>query len=169
MRQAEWNNITWGTSGNQMAHLKSFKISQKLKTEEQENQSTGNKTIVKSLEPEVLNISYSASFAIGIDPRGEFEMLKKCAGMQDVFILGGQRISKTNFLLEEILLLNIYSSRLPSIARAKVTSSAYSKSAPTGKPNAILEILIPKGLISLVKYRLVASPSTDRDNASITS
>ena len=30
-KQAEWNNITWGTSGNQMAHLKSFKISQKLK------------------------------------------------------------------------------------------------------------------------------------------
>ena len=82
MKQAVWNNITWGTNGNQMAHLKSIKISQNLKTEEQENQSTWNKTIVKSLEPEVLNISYSASFAIGIDPRGEFEMLKKCAGIR---------------------------------------------------------------------------------------
>ncbi len=106
MRQAEWNNITWGTSGNQMAHLKSFKISQKLKTEEQENQSTGNKTIVKSLEPEVLTISYSASLAIGLDPRGEFDMLKKCAGMQDSFMLGGQKISKTNFSLDEIQLSN---------------------------------------------------------------
>jgi hypothetical protein len=106
MNQAEWNNITWGTSGKQMAHLKSFKISQKLKTEEQENETTGNKTIVKSLEPEVLNISYSTSFAVGVDPRGEFEMLKKCAGMQDLFILGGKKVSKTNFSLDEIQLSN---------------------------------------------------------------
>ncbi len=106
MKQAEWNNITWGTSGKQMAHLKSFKISQKLKTEEQENQSTGNKTIIKSLEPEVLNITYSTSFAVGLDSRGEFEMLKKCAGMQDVFILGGQKVSKTRFSLDEIELSN---------------------------------------------------------------
>ena len=35
MRQAEWNNITWGTSEKQIANIKSFKISQKLKTEEQ--------------------------------------------------------------------------------------------------------------------------------------
>lgn len=106
MKQAEWNDITWGTSGHQMAHLKSFKISQKLKTEEQENEKTGNKTIIKSLEPEVLNVSYSTSFAVGIDPRGEFEMLKKCAGMQDVFILGGKKVSKTNFSLDEIQLSN---------------------------------------------------------------
>jgi hypothetical protein len=45
MKQAEWNNITWGTSGKQMAHLKSFKISQKLKTDEQENETTSNKTL----------------------------------------------------------------------------------------------------------------------------
>ena len=106
MKQAEWNNITWGTSGKQMAHLKSFKISQKLKTEEQENETTGNKTIIKSLEPEVLNISYSASLTIGLDPRGEFDMLKKCAGMQDIFILGGKKISKNNFSLDEIQLSN---------------------------------------------------------------
>ena len=106
MKQAEWNDITWGTSGHQMVHLKSFKISQKLKTEEKENEKTGNKTVVKSLEPEVLNISYSTGFTVGIDTRGEFEMLKKCAGMHDVFILGGKKVSKTNFSLDEIGLSN---------------------------------------------------------------
>ena len=70
MKQAEWNNITWGTSEKQIANIKSFKISQKLKTEEQENQSSGNKTVVKSLEPETLNISYSTGFSIGLDSRG---------------------------------------------------------------------------------------------------
>ena len=106
MKQAEWNNITWGISGKQMAHLKSIKISQNLKTEEQENKTTGNKIVIKSLEPETLSISYSASLAVGLDPRGEFDMLKKCAGMQDVFLLGGQKISKTNFSLDEIGLSN---------------------------------------------------------------
>ena len=73
---------------------------------EQENKTTGNKTVIKSLEPETLSISYSASLAVGLDPRGEFDILKKCAGMQDVFLLGGQKISKTNFSLDEIGLSN---------------------------------------------------------------
>ena len=84
MKQAEWNNITWGTNGNQMAHLKSFKISQNLKTEEQEDKTTGNKTVIKSLESESLTITYSTGFAIGLDSRGEFEMLKKCAGIRQL-------------------------------------------------------------------------------------
>lgn len=106
MKQAEWNNITWGTNGNQMAHLKSFKISQNLKTEEQEDKTTGNKTVIKSLESESLTITYSTGFAIGLDSRGEFEMLKKCAGMQDKFMLAGKQISKNNFSLDEIELSN---------------------------------------------------------------
>ena len=106
MKQAEWNDITWGTSGRQMAHLKSFKLSQTLKTEEKENEAGGAKTVVRSLEPETLTVSYPTGFAVGIDPRGEFEMLKKCAGMQDKFILGGQQVSKTNFSLDEIELSN---------------------------------------------------------------
>ena len=106
MRQAEWNNVTWGLKNGQMAHLKSFKLSQSLKIEEQENEKTGNKTVVKRLEPEVLNVSYSTGFAVGIDARGEFEMLKKCAGMQDKFLLGGKQVSKNNFTLDEIQLSN---------------------------------------------------------------
>lgn len=106
MRQAEWNDITWGNSNHQYAYIKSLRMSQKLKTEEKESEKGGNKTIIKSLEPETLTVSYSAGFVIGLDPRGEFDMLKKCAGMQDKFILGGQQLSKTNFSLDEIELSN---------------------------------------------------------------
>lgn len=44
------------------------------------------------------------------------------------------------------------------MALAMVISSAYSKSAPTGSPKAILETFMPNGLMSFVKYKLVASP-----------
>ena len=106
MKQAEWNGISWGSLNRQLAYLKSLKMSQKIKTEEKENEKGGNKTIVLGLDTGSLTISYSASFGIGLDPRGEFEMLKKCAGMQDVFILGGQKLSKNNFSLDEIQLAN---------------------------------------------------------------
>lgn len=106
MKQAEWNDITFGYQNRQMAHIKSLKLSQKLKTEEKESEKGGNKIVVRSLEPETLTVTYSAGFAVGLDPRGEFEMLKKCAGMQDKFVLGGQQISKTNFSLDEIELSN---------------------------------------------------------------
>ena len=80
-------------------------------------------------------------------------------------------IFKKNFRIKPkifTILKNIYNSLLPSMALARVTSSAYSKSAPTGSPNAIRDIFIPKGLISFVKYKLVASPSTEGDRARIT-
>ena len=41
----------------------------------------------------------------------------------------------------------------------RVTSSAYSKSPPTGIPCAILDTVIPEGLINLAMYIAVASPS----------
>ena len=71
--------------------------------------------------------------------------------------------------LKNDLFYFFYNSLRPSIARARVTSSAYSKSAPTGSPKAIREIFIPKGLINFVKYKLVASPSTEGERAKITS
>ena len=68
-----------------------------------------------------LTVSYSASFGIGLDPRGEFEMLKKCAGMQDVFILGGQKLSKNNFSLDEIQLANTILSNNGRILSGELT------------------------------------------------
>ena len=106
MKQAEWNGISWGSINRQLAYIKSLNMSQKIKTEEKENEKGENKTVVLGLEPTSLTISYTTSFSIGLDPRGEFEMLKKCAGMQDTFILGGQKLSKNNFSLDQIELSN---------------------------------------------------------------
>ena len=106
MRQANWNNITWGYQNRQMAHIKSIRLSQSVKTEEQESNSGTKKTVVKSIEPEELTISYKAGFAVGLDPRGEFDMLKKCAGMQDNFVLGGKILGTHPFELDQIDLSN---------------------------------------------------------------
>lgn len=106
MKQAEWNGITWGNDLQQMANIKSIKLSQSIKTEKKENDKGSDKTIVKGLESEQLTISYDTGFVIGIDPRGEFEMLKKNAGKQDYFVLGGEQISKSDFTLDEINLAN---------------------------------------------------------------
>lgn len=106
MKQAEWNGITFGYTNRQLAVLKSLRMSQKIKTEEKTNENGANKTVVMGLEPEQLTVSYSAGFVVGLDPRGEFDMLKKCAGMQDKFILGGRQLGKQNFSLDEIELSN---------------------------------------------------------------
>ena len=62
-----------------------------------------------------------------------------------------------------------YISHLASNAFMSVNSSAYSNSEPKGIPNAILEIFIPKGFKSLLRYMLVASPSTEGFRANMTS
>ncbi len=133
MKQAEWNNITWGTFGHQMAHLKSFKLSQKIKTEEQTSENGGNKLVIKGLEPEQLTVSYSTGFAIGLDPRGEFDMLKKCAGMKDYFILAGQKVSKNGFTLDEIGLSNTVTDNNGRILTGDITLNFSTDTNPTSK------------------------------------
>ena len=53
-----------------------------------------------------------------------------------------------------------YISRRASSARPSVTSSAYSRSPPTGSPLAIRVTLMPSGLMSRARYSAVVSPST---------
>ena len=60
-------------------------------------------------------------------------------------------------------------SRLPSMARKSVISSAYSRSAPTGTPYARRVTFTPRGPKSLERYIAVASPSTVGLVAMITS
>src|SRR5216683_8233761 len=52
-----------------------------------------------------------------------------------------------------------YKSRRPSIAFIMVTSSAYSKSAPTGIPTPMRDTRTPSGFSSFDRYIAVASPS----------
>ena len=75
-----------GYNTRQMAVLKSIELSQGVKTEEKDSDKGTPKTIIKGLESEKLTTEYNAGFVVGIDPRGEFEMLKKYAGMQDIFL-----------------------------------------------------------------------------------
>ena len=70
MKQAEWNGITQGSINRQLASLKSLNLSQKIKTEEKENEKGENKTFIFGFDSENLTISYSASFAVGLEPRG---------------------------------------------------------------------------------------------------
>src|SRR6185503_13983716 len=60
-------------------------------------------------------------------------------------------------------------SRRPSIALLIVTSSAYSRSDPTGMPIAMRVTRTPSGLSSRARYSAVASPSTVGLVARITS
>lgn len=62
-----------------------------------------------------------------------------------------------------------YNSVLPCNARRRVTSSIYSRSPPTGTPLAIRVTLIPVGLMSLLIYIAVVSPSRLEFVAIITS
>lgn len=121
MKQAEWNDITFGTGAGSLALIKSFSLSQELDTEETDSNNGTKKITVKGRKAEELSISYSSGFCVGTDPRGEFEMWKKVAGMQDEFLLAGEPISKSNFELNEITLENSKISNTGQIITADLT------------------------------------------------
>jgi hypothetical protein len=133
MKQAEWNDITWGHTGSQIANIKSLRLSQSVKTEENKSSSGENKTVIKGLENEELSITYAAGFPVGLDPRGEFEMLKKCVGMQDQFLLSGEPITETNFELSSVELSNTKISSMGLIITADLTLNFNTEKEPSSK------------------------------------
>ena len=60
-------------------------------------------------------------------------MLKKCAGMQDLFILGGNKVSKTNFSLDEIELSNTVLDNKGQILTGDLSLSFNTDNNPSSK------------------------------------
>ena len=133
MRQAEWNDITWGNSPTSLVHIKSLELSQEINVEDQKSNSGQSKKVIKGLNSEELTIQYTTAFAIGVDPRGEFDMLKKCAGKQDDFVLNGNIIGQDQFELDEVELSNTVLDDFGRILKGDITLKFNTAKAPSNK------------------------------------
>lgn len=133
MKQAEWNGITWGFGNHQLAMIKNIRISQGLNFETQESENGENKTIIKGLNPEELSIQYSAGFAVGLDPRGEFNMLKEVGGQQDNFYLNGTPVGVEMFGLDEVQLSGTVLDNTGKILAGDITLNFNSEKVPSDK------------------------------------
>ncbi|MBR5202390.1 MAG: phage tail protein [Clostridia bacterium] len=102
--QAQWNDEIFGLTTKTMRHLDSFEISCGIMTEEKKNANGANITIVKGLAPEEIKISYTAGYAVGCDPRQEFNDFKKYAQKAKAapFFLGNKNIGAGKFKIESV-------------------------------------------------------------------
>lgn len=162
MIQAQWNKEIFGRTANSLRNLESFEISCGIVTEEQDSSNGVKKTVVKGYAAEELNISFNAGFAVGTDPRQEFEDFKKIAGMQDNFYLGNVDVGRTQFELDEIQLSDtqmdnsgrIYSGKISlSFTGDSNVSSKGSKSKATAKSSKKSSLSITQAEIDAMKAR----------------
>lgn len=123
MIQAEWNKEIFGRLPNSLRTLESFEISCGIVTEENESTNGVKKTVVKGIAAEDLKISFNTGFAVGTDPRQEFEDFKKIAGMQDNFYLGNVDVGRTQFELDEIQLSDTQMDNSGGILSGKISLS----------------------------------------------
>lgn len=123
MIQAEWNKEIFGRMANSLRNLESFEISCGIVTEENESTNGVKKTVVKGIAAEDLKISFNTGFAVGTDPRQEFEDFKKIAGMQDNFYLGNVDVGRTQFELDEIQLTDTQMDNSGRILSGKISLS----------------------------------------------
>ena len=119
--QAQWNKEIFGLTASALRNIESFDISCSIKTEEQESSSGVKSTVVRGIDSEQLQISYSTGFVIGTDPRQEFENFKKVAGMQDDFYLSNVNVGRTQFELDEVQLSDTQSDNTGRIYAGKIT------------------------------------------------
>ena len=104
MIQAEWNDITWGSQPNRVVNISSITLSQGIKIDEQQSETGTSQQTVKGLESEKLTLNYKAGVPLGVDPRGEYELFKKCGGKQADFVLNDKKLSEKPFTLDGVSL-----------------------------------------------------------------
>lgn len=121
--QAQWNKEIFGRLPNSLRTIESFEISCGIATEENESTNGVKKTVVKGIAAEDLKISFNTGFAVGTDPRQEFEDFKKIAGMQDNFYLGNVNVGRTQFELDEIQLSDTQMDNSGRILSGKISLS----------------------------------------------
>lgn len=131
--QAQWNKEQFGILPNSLRNIESFDISCGIKTEEQESSTGVKTTVVRGLESEQLQISYSTGFAVGTDPRQEFEDFKKMAGMQDHFYLSNVNVGRTQFELDEVQLSDTQTDHTGRIYTGKINLTFTGSSNVTSK------------------------------------
>lgn len=121
--QAQWNNEKFGILQGVLKNLDSFEISCGLSTEEKDSSSGVKNTIVKGIAGEELKISYSAGFAVGTDPRQEFERFKKIASkvQGDNFYLGSKNVGMNKFILEQVDLSDVQKDNSGRFYSGKIT------------------------------------------------
>lgn len=121
--QAQWNNELFGRLPSSLKALESFEISCGVETEEKESSNGVKKTVVKGLSSEKLKVSYTAGFAVGTDPRQEFEHLKKVAskGELDHFYLGSEKVGRNEFMIEQVDLSDVTKDNTGRFYSGKIT------------------------------------------------
>ncbi len=131
--QAQWNKEIFGRTATSLRNLESFEISCGIDTEEKTSENGVKKTVVKGLTAEELKISFNAGFAVGTDPRQEFEDFKKVAdkGASDNFYLGNKNVGVGGFMLDEVSLSDIQHGNTGRFYSGKISLSfsTYSKSS----------------------------------------
>lgn len=123
MIQAEWNKEIFGRTASSLRTIESFEISCGIVTEENESTNGVKKTVVKGIAAEDLKISFNTGFAVGTDPRQEFEDFKKIAGMQDNFYLNNVDVGRTQFELDEVQLSDTQMDNSGRILSGKISLS----------------------------------------------
>ena len=121
--QAEWNKEIFGRTASSLRTIESFEISCGIVTEENESTNGVKKTVVKGIAAEDLKISFNTGFAVGTDPRQEFEDFKKIAGMQDNFYINNVDVGRTQFELDEIQLSDTQMDNSGRILSGKISLS----------------------------------------------
>lgn len=158
--QAQWNKEQFGRLPNSLRNIESFEISCSIKTEEQESDSGIKTTVVRGIDSESLQVSYAAGFAVGTDPRQEFEDFKKMAGMQDHFYLSNVNVGRTQFELDEVQLSDIQMDHSGRIHSGKINlvfngdSNISSKGSNSKKQTTKAKTTSKKSSLSLTPAEL---------------
>lgn len=149
---AKWNGIEWEVSRNQVKKFDNISTAVELDTSTNSDAEGSPPQNTKALKPQQFSVEYVCAFAVGTDPRAEYEKCVGKVGEYAPFYLGGKRFGPENVQLIAAniadTLLNdkgvilsakialTFSEYAPEASAKKATSGS-SASTTSGKQSAI--------------------------------
>lgn len=99
---AKWNGIEWEVSQNKIAAPNGISTGVELDTSTNSDAEGSPPQNTKALKPQKFNIEYSVAYAVGTDPRAEYDKCVEKIGEYAPFFLGGKRFGPENVQLVSV-------------------------------------------------------------------
>lgn len=136
---AKWNGIEWEVSRNRVAALNSISTAVELDTSTNSDAAGSPPQNTKALKAQKFNLDYAVAYAIGTDPRAEYDKCVAKIGEYAPFFLGGKQFGADKMQLVSVKIANsqindkgVILSATISLSFAEYAPEASAKKATSG-------------------------------------
>lgn len=158
---AKWNGIEWGVSQNKVAALNTISTAVELDTSTNSDAAGSPPTNTRALKAQKFSVDYAVAYAVGTDPRAEYDKCVSKIGEYAPFYLGGKQFGADKMQLVSVKIADadindkgVILSAVITLTFAEYAPEASAKKATSGSSTSSSSSGSSSGKMSAIQTRV---------------